>query len=96
MRIQAAGVRQDPHFCPGQWLVLRSDDRARPLEGGSVGSDPKHREPADTELADKGSKFGRPSLELSGIQLVGPSGGAGNDVGDTQAVGQQQVLLCWG
>jgi hypothetical protein len=67
---------------------LRSDYGARPPEGGSVGSNPKHREPADTELADQGSKFGPSSRQLSGVQLVGPSGGASNDVGDAQAVGE--------
>ncbi len=74
---------------------MRSDYRTRPPEGGSVGSNPKHREPADTEFADQSSKFGPSGLQLSGVQLVGPSGGASNDVGDAEAVGEQQVLLCW-
>lgn len=46
-------------------------------------------------MASQSRKRGPSGLQLSGVQLIGPSRGAGDDVRDAQAVGQQQVLVCW-
>src|SRR5215469_229717 len=93
--IKTARVRKDPHSRSAGQFRLRADRCPRLPEGGPVGSDAKNREPRDAEFSGHPSECHAARPKFLSVKFIGSSGRARDDVGDTQANVEEQVLLTW-
>ena len=74
-------------------IRLGADGGAGTGEGGAVGGDAGDGEDAGAAAGDQGGQALASGAEFGGAELGGLGGGPGHQVGDTQAVAGQQVLL---
>ena len=96
MGVEAAGVGEDPDPGAAEGTGLGADGGAGVAEGGAVGGDAGHGQDARAAVGDQGAEALASGAEFGGVELGGLGGGAGDQVGDAQAVAAEQVLLGWG
>jgi hypothetical protein len=96
MSVEAAGVGEDPEPGAAEGTGLGADGGAGAAEGGAVGGDASHGEDTGAAVGDQGGEALASGMEFGGVELGGLGGGAGDQVGDAQAVAAEQVLLSRG
>ena len=93
MSVEPARIGQHPQpGVPGGEL-LRSQAGPRPAERRPVGGDADHRQPPRAQPRGLGQQRRAAVAQFLRGELVGPGGGAVDDVGDAQAQAEQLLLL---
>src|SRR5436309_3230137 len=91
--VEAAGVGQYPEARAGDRVGLGADCGLGAVETGAVGGDSDDGDVVGRVCGGEGGEAGGAGAEFGGGEFVGAGGGAGDDVGDAEAVVEQQVLL---
>jgi len=95
IRIQAAGIGQHPETCRRDALRLTPHHCIRPSESGSVRADADHRNPSRRKPPDLALQPSASGSELSWREFGGRRRRSCHQVGDAQAVVEQQGFFPW-
>jgi hypothetical protein len=91
--VESAGIGQDPKRGGLQPLRLKPEACTRPVEGEAVRADADHRYASGPKARHLPRKRLAPGPELVSGELGGRDGRAGDQVGDSDTLAQQEPLL---
>jgi hypothetical protein len=91
--VETTGIGQYPQTTGTQSLRLSAYDGSRTSEGRPVGAYADNRDPPRPITADLALQAPAASSQFIVAELTGSSCCPGHKVGDTESVGEQQVLF---